>query len=221
MVAPMKSRVRKRLSSQDRRAKILTAAVHAFARNGYDSTKMDEIAARAHVTKPVLYDHFSSKQVLFRTVLEAIRDGLIAKGKSIVEAGDDPEQTFRRAVDAFLQFVEQEPDGARVLLTVPSGDPLAAKISRKVQAGASAGLAALLVMFMRESAPWRVQAATEFLKEGLHATAIWWLANPGPSREEIVDIITRLVWPGLQAGARSVGTRRKKRAADRTCGGDK
>ena len=217
----MQSRARKRLGPQERRATILSAAVHEFARNGYDGTKMDGIAARAHVTKPVLYDHFSSKQALFRTVLEAIRDGLIAKGKSIVAAGDDPEQIFRRAVDAFLQFVEREPDAARVLLTVPSGDPLAAKLSREVQAGASAGLRALLVTFMPESAPWRLRAATEFLKEGLHAVAIWWLANPGPSREEIVDVITRMVWPGLRTGARRVGTRRTRRGAGRTYEGDK
>jgi len=215
----MKSRVRKRLSTQERRAKILSAAVHAFARNGYDGTKMDSIAARAQITKPVLYDHFPSKQELFLTVLEGIRDGLIAKGKSIVEAGDDPEQTFRRAVDAFLQFVEREPDAARVLLTVPSGDPAAAKLSRKVQAGASAGLGALLVTVMPERAPWRVQAATEFLKEGLHAVAIWWLANPGPSRQEIVDVITRIVWAGLQARVRSSG--RTRRAAGRIYEGDR
>jgi AcrR family transcriptional regulator len=217
----MESRVRKRLSPQERRAKILSAAVRAFARDGYDGTKMDGIAARAQITKPVLYDHFSSKQALFLTVLEAIRDGLIAKGKSIVEAGGDPEQTFRRAVDAFLQFVEREPDAARVLLTVPSGDPLAAKLSRKVQASASADLGALLVTFMPESAPWRLQAATEFLKEGLHAVAIWWLANPGPPREEIVDVITRIVWPGLRTGVRSVGTQRKRRAVDQTYEGNR
>jgi AcrR family transcriptional regulator len=75
----MESSVRKRLSAEQRRAKILSAAVRAFARDGYDGTTMDEIAARAQITKPVLYDHFSSKQALFLTVLETIRDGLIAK----------------------------------------------------------------------------------------------------------------------------------------------
>jgi AcrR family transcriptional regulator len=210
----MESSVRKRLSADERRAKILSAAVRAFARNGYDGTTMDGIAKRAQVTKPVLYDHFSSKQALFLAVLETIRDGLIAKGKLIVAAGGDPEQTFRRAVDAFLQFVEQEPYAARVLLTVPSGDPLAARLSRKVQAGATASLGALLVAFMAERTPWRLQAATEFLKEGLHAVAIWWLANPGPSREEIMEVITRIVWHGLRVAPRSAGTRRKGRTVD-------
>jgi hypothetical protein len=110
---------------------------------------------RAQVTKPVLYDHFSSKQTLFLTVLESIRDGLIAKGRSIVEAGGDLEQRFRLSVDAFLEFVEREPEAARVLLTVPSGDAAAAKLSRKVQAGASAGLATLFHGGKRAVAPAR------------------------------------------------------------------
>ena len=195
----MVSRVRKRLTAEERRAEILSAAVRAFAVEGYDKTSMDRIAVLTKVTKPVLYDHFPSKKALFLTVLESIRDGLIAKGKVIAEAGDDPEQKFRRAVDAFLQFIEQQPDAARVLLTVPRGDAAAAKISREVQAGASAGIAALLAIVMPGSPPWRLQAAAEFLKEGLHAVAEWWLENPGPSREELVDVVTGLVWPGQLA----------------------
>jgi AcrR family transcriptional regulator len=203
----MESRGRRRLSAAERRAKILCAAVREFARDGYDSARMEGIAARAKVTKPVLYDHFSSKQALFLTVLESIRDRLIDRGKSIVDAGGEPEQKFRRAVDAFLEFVEREPDAARVLLTVPSGDPAAAKLARRVQAGASASLAVLLEVFMGEGPTWRLKAATEFLKVGLHAVAIWWLANPGPSREEVVDLITCMTWPGLRTGAGRVGAR--------------
>ena len=137
----MLSRSRKRLTAEERRAKILSAAVQAFAIDGYDKASMDRIAFLAKVTKPILYDHFPSKQALYLTVLDSIRDGLIAQGKAIAEAGDDPEQKFRRAVDAFLQFVERQPDAARVLLTVQRGDTAAAKISREVQAGASAGIA--------------------------------------------------------------------------------
>ena len=121
---------------------------------------------------------------------------MIAKGKAIAEAGDGPEQKFRRAVDAFLQFVEGQPDAARVLLMVPRDDTAAAKISREVQAGAAAGIAALLAAVMPGSPSWRRRAAAEFLKEGLHAVAEWWLENPGPSRKEIVEVVTGLVWSG-------------------------
>ena len=208
------SRVRKRLSAQERRAKILAAAISAFAREGYEKTTMDQIAAGANITKPVLYDHFPSKQALFQAVLETIRDGLIAKGRSIVAEDTDPADKFRRAVDAFLGFVEDEPAAARVLLTVPSGDPAAAQLARTVQIGASAGIAALLTAFMGARSPWQLRAATEFLKEGLHAIALWWLDNPGPTRREVADIVLEIAWVGLRGQAGSNGERKRK-AIDR------
>ncbi len=202
------SRVRKRLSAEERRAGILAAAVSAFARDGYDGTTMDSIAARAEITKPVLYDHFPSKQALFLAVLQSIRDGLIARGETIAKGDADPEQKFRRLVDAFLEFVEQAPDAARVLLTIPTGDPVAAKVSREVQAGASAGIAALLAGLMPDRTSWRLHSATEFLKEGLHAVAVWWLDHPGPSRPEVVDVVLDVAWLGLGTRAAAGGERR-------------
>lgn len=202
----MISRGRKRLSADERRAKILDAAISAFAQDGFDQTKMDRIAAGAMITKPILYDHFPSKLALYQAVLEALRDGLIAKGRSIMEEDGDPAEKFRRAIDAFLNFVEDQPLAARVLLTVPSGDPVAAEAARTVQLGASAGIATLLAGVMAAHLPWQVQAASEFLKEGLHAISLWWLDHPGPAREEITQIVLDLAWRGLRAQADSSGT---------------
>jgi AcrR family transcriptional regulator len=194
----MASRVRKRLGAAERREKILAAAIKALARQGYDNTSMDRIAAGAKITKPVLYDHFPSKQALYLAVLQSIRDGLIGRGHAIAETDGDPEEKFRRSIDAFLQFVEEEPDAARVLLTVPSGDPRAATVSRAVQAGATAGIAPLLAAFMPGSPAWQLHAATEFLKEGLHAVAVWWLDNPGGARAELVAMVMDIAWNGLR-----------------------
>jgi AcrR family transcriptional regulator len=93
MVA-MTSRAQKRVSAAQRRAKILEAAVRAFAAKGYNDTSMDRIAALAKVSKPVLYDHFASKQALFLSVLESIRDDLIARGRSIAESTEIRRKDF-------------------------------------------------------------------------------------------------------------------------------
>ena len=193
----MRSRVRKRLSNADRRQSILDAAVLSFAAEGYDATSMDRIAVRAKISKPVLYDHFSSKLDLYLAVLEHIRDGLIAKGNEISRAIDDREERFRRGVDAFLVFVEQQPDAARVLLTLPKGEAKAVQIWRKVQIVASMGISRLLVPYLADRPPWQLHAATEFIKVGLHAVGQWWLENPGPSREELVDAVMKIVWAGI------------------------
>ena len=59
------------------------AATRLFARRGYDRASMSGIAAGAGITKPVLYDHFASKEALFETLLRSIRDDLLAKGRAI------------------------------------------------------------------------------------------------------------------------------------------
>ena len=192
----MRSRVRKRLSNADRRQSILDAAVLSFAAEGYDATSMDRIAVRAKISKPVLYDHFSSKLDLYLAVLEHIRDGLIAKGNEISRAIDDREERFRRGVNAFLVFVKQQPDAARVFCRCERRTK-ADQIWRKVQIVASMGISRLLVPYLADRPPWQLHAATEFIKVGLHAVGQWWLENPGPSREELVDAVMKIVWAGI------------------------
>lgn len=185
----MKSSARKRLSAEERRATILDAAIRTFAAEGFDRTSMDAIAAKAGVTKPVIYDHFPSKGALFMSVLEAVRDDLLARGEAIAGAPMDVEGKRCAWIDAFFAFVEEQPDAARVLLVVPRGDPVAARVSSEIQAGASAGIARLLAPALPRREPWRIAAAAEFFKAGLHALAEWWLDNPGPSRADLVNIV--------------------------------
>ena len=198
----MKSRPRKRLTLDQRRNRILAAATRLFARQGYDGASMSGIAAAAGITKPVLYDHFASKEALFETLLRSIRDDLLAKGRAIGQSSASDELRFRSAVDAFFAFVEAQPDAAKILLIVPQGNPVTVKLSRDVQTGSHrCDLAALEILSSGRSEPGEYEAAGEFLKEGLHALAKWWLSHPGPSRDEIVDLVMKACWTGFR-GAR-------------------
>jgi AcrR family transcriptional regulator len=94
---------------------------------------MSRIAAAAGISKPVLYDHFPSKDAMFGTLLRSIRDELLAKGRAIGQSSASREDRFRSAIDAFFAFVETQPDAARLLLIVPHGDPVTVKLSRDVQ----------------------------------------------------------------------------------------
>ena len=196
----MKSRPRKRLTLEQRRLRILAAATRSFAARGYDGASMSEIAAAAGITKPVLYDHFVSKDALFESLLRSIRDDLLAKGREVAKSSADDQHKFRDAVDAFFAFVEQQPDAAKILLIVPQGNPVTLKLSRAVQQGATAAISSVLKSYLPPGAAWRYEAAGEFLKEGLHALAKWWLSNPGPRREEIVDLVMQACWQGFQNG---------------------
>lgn len=194
----MKSRPRKRLTLEQRRSRILAAATRIFAHKGYDGASMSGIATAAGITKPVLYDHFASKDALFETLLRSIRDGLLAKGRAIGQSSAGDDVKFRSAVDAFFAFVEAQPDAAKILLIVPQGNPVTVKLSRDVQQGATAAISQLLKSYLPAGGSWQYEAAGEFLKEGLHALAKWWLSHPGPSRDDIVDIVMKACWTGFQ-----------------------
>ena len=183
---------------EQRRSRILDAATRIFARKGYDNASMDEIATAAGITKPVLYDHFASKNALFETLLRSIRDGLLAKGRAIGQSSAGDDIKFRSAVDSFFAFVEAQPEAAKILLIVPQGNPATVKLSRDVQRGATAAISQLLKSYLPAGGSWQYEAAGEFLKEGLHALAKWWLSHPGPSRDDIVDIVMEACWIGFQ-----------------------
>lgn len=189
--------VRKRLQPAERRARVLAAALGAFARDGYRGAAMSEIAAAAGVTKPVLYDHFPSKQALFAAVLEGVRARLLGLSSEIATQPIDPESRFRLSVESFFSFAEEHPEALRVLLLVPKGDAEAEAVSAEVQAGASAAIAAMLAPYMAGAEPVRVAATTEFLKHGVHALAEWWLDHPETPKETLVDVVMRAAWTGL------------------------
>jgi AcrR family transcriptional regulator len=184
----------------ERRNRILAAATRIFARRGYEGASMSGIATAAGITKPVLYDHFASKDALFETLLRSIRDDLLAKGDAIGKSTISEELRFRAAVDAFFAFVQEQPDAAMILLIVPLGNPVTLRLSRAVQQGATAAISRLLKSCLPAGGTWQYEAAGEFLKEGLHALAQWWLNNPGPSRDEIVDLVMTACWTGFQKG---------------------
>ena len=71
---------------------------------------LNAIAKAAGLTKPALYDHFASKDVLFETLPCSIRDDLLAKGQVIGKSSTTEEHKFRATVEVFFAFVEEQSD---------------------------------------------------------------------------------------------------------------
>jgi len=193
-----------RLPAAERRARILRAAEQQFAARGYHATSMDDIAAAAGVTKPVVYDHFGSKLDLYVRLTEGIRDELTSLGAAAMAADAAPEQRIRNGVEAFFAFVEQRPEAARVLLFIPQGEPELVDAARVVQAGATSAIAAMLAGDPAlRAGERRLELYAEFMKQGIHALAEWWSQHPETPRAELVDAVMELIWSGLSAGYRS------------------
>ena len=201
----MSTTTRSRLSAPERRRRILSAAEQVFGARGYHDASMGEIAIAAGITKPVLYDHFASKHELYVTLMDGISRELTDRGAAAMAADASGEARIRTAIEAFFAFVEERPEAARVLLVTPFGERELADDARRVQAGASARLAALLAaepsfLAGARDRERRLELYVEFLKAGLHGLAEWWREHPEAARAELVDAAMGLTWEGLRAG---------------------
>ena len=79
-----------RLRAPQRRAVIETAAARLFAEHGYAGTRLDDVAAAAHVTKPILYRHFASKKALYLGLLVQHREQQLSIAPRAGSAADEP-----------------------------------------------------------------------------------------------------------------------------------
>jgi AcrR family transcriptional regulator len=194
----------KRLPAAERRELIEQAALAVFAERGFHGAAIDEIARRAGVTPPVIYDHFDSKLALHRRLLERTRDELLAMWTEEL-AGDLPaDQRVPRALDAWARYVQEHPYAPRMFFVETTGDPDIAAVHREIQAQARASLGLILSRepgaerLAGSSDPEALEMAAEVIRSGLTGLAIWWSEHPDVPRERIVATAINAVWLGFE-----------------------
>jgi AcrR family transcriptional regulator len=190
-----------RLGADERRATIVEAAGRAFGERGFEATRLDDIAAGAGVTKPILYRHFDSKQALYLALLERHRDDLETFAGAIPDAGTAQER-LRAVLALWLDYVEAHSYGWKMLFRDTGGGPTIAAARREVHARARAVLAGLIRSLAEASIPRpEVEPLAELMSMGMASLVLWWVDDPGVSRAAIIDAMAR-VWAGLLLGAR-------------------
>ena len=106
---------RGRLPRSARRAQLMEAAQSVFVESGYHSAAMDEIADRAHVSKPVLYQHFPGKLDLYLALLDLHTAEVPTLVRSALESTTDNSSRVAAAIDAFFAFVERKDAAFRLV----------------------------------------------------------------------------------------------------------
>jgi AcrR family transcriptional regulator len=94
-----------RLPRRARRAQLLSAALEVFVAQGYHAAAMDDIAERAGVSKPVLYQHFPGKLDLYLALLDQSCDQIISNAGRALESTDDNKQRVTATMHAFYDYV--------------------------------------------------------------------------------------------------------------------
>jgi AcrR family transcriptional regulator len=196
--------VKRRLPTAERRSLIVDAAGRLFGEQGYDAARLDDIAAAAGVTKPILYRHFADKQALYLALLERHRDDL-PSFTAAMPASATPEQRIRAVLERWVAYVEEHTYSWRMLFRDAGGGPEVRAFRAEVQAAAQAVLVGTVAALSPRPIPEReLEAVAELLRGGMAAVVLWWMDRPDVPREAIVDAITR-VWTGLLAPAGAAG----------------
>jgi AcrR family transcriptional regulator len=104
-----------RLPKLQRRQQLISAAREVFVSVGYHAAAMDEIAARAGVTKPVLYQHFASKRDLYLAILDEASRRFLRQMRAALRSTDDNQMRVYQTIRAYFQFIAHDDADYRLL----------------------------------------------------------------------------------------------------------
>jgi AcrR family transcriptional regulator len=188
----------RRLPKAERRATLVTAASELFAEHGYDYASLEELAARAGVTKPIVYRHFASKKDLYLELLAAHRDELLRTLAEGITAAGPLARRVPAAADAWFAYVEAHPFAWAMLFNDVTGDPEIRAFHATMRDTARAAIAGLLQAEPRLAlAPELIVPVAEMLRSAMTGLALWWLEHREVPRAALVDTITQTTWHGL------------------------
>ena len=200
----VKPQPRKRMSAATRRASIEAASTDVFAERGYRGASIDEIARRSGVTPPVLYDHFASKQDLYKQLLERHFADLRRIWRENFPGEAPARERVARSVDAWFAYIEANPFAGRMLFRDTSGDR---EIEAMHQEVAASSRAAIMGLFAAQPEVERVvgpeveeglEMAWIVMRGVLQGLAMWWYEHPGVPRKRVVATAMNTLWVGWE-----------------------
>jgi AcrR family transcriptional regulator len=193
-MAPRGSR-RTRVPAAERRALIVRAAGQRFARDGYAGTRIEDIAAAAHVTKPIVYRHFASKKALYMALLAKHEEDLPTFFESVRGSSGElpPDELIRAILEVWLDYVRENQHAWLMLFRDSSGDEEIQ--ARRLQVSRRAR--EVLAAFIAEQSGSRIPAeeiepTAEALTSGLAALALWWIDHPDVPKRVLVEAGARI-----------------------------
>jgi AcrR family transcriptional regulator len=186
-----------RLSAQERRSQLLDVAGGLFAELGFHGLSMGRLAEAAGVSKPVVYQHFASKRMLYLTLVEDATTELDFRVTQALTGTSDNRARVEGAISAYFDFVEDR--RFRLLFaTAELNDPEVRDIVERTMAGVASAVGRLIAADAGLS-----KSSANFLAAGVSALAVegasWWLQHDDLDKDEAARLLSRLVWRGLGA----------------------
>lgn len=189
---------RQRLSASARRAQLIDVGRVVFAKRGFEAASLEEIADRAKVSRPVLYEHFGGKEGLYAVVIDREMEYLVRRIAEAIATGS-PRERLEAAALAFLSYVKDHPDGFAILthdapVTTAGGGMSSLLNDVAERVGHVFAASFKNAGYDPKSAPIYAHALIGMVT----FVGQWWTETRKPSVEEVASHISALAWMGLR-----------------------
>ena len=187
-----------RLPRMARRRQLLDAAQEVFVENGYHAAAMDEIAERAGVSKPVLYQHFPGKLELYIALLDLHVEDMTTRCREALASTTDNKQRVQAAIGAFFDFVSSQGEAFRLVFEsdLRNVAPVRQRVERSLRESAE-----MISQVIQEDTGCSSDEA-HLLGVGLvgmaEVSARYWLSQHGTiPKDTATQLMARLAWRGI------------------------
>jgi AcrR family transcriptional regulator len=186
------------MTGKERREQLLDVGRALFAERGFDGTSVEEIASRAGVSKPVVYEHFGGKEGLYAVVVDREVQRLLDTFNHAL-TGDQPKLLLEQATLALLTYIEDDSNGFRILVREsPVGLERSGGFATIISDIASQVEHILAQQFKARGFETKLAGLYSQALVGMVAlTGQWWLDNRKPKRDEVAAHLVNLAWNGL------------------------
>ena len=193
-----------RLPRDERRAQLLVAALEVFTAAGYHSAAMDEIADRAKVSKPVLYQHFPSKLELYLAVLDLHIDSLVFAIQKAIASNRENSARVSATVEAYFGFINSEGEAFRLLFESDMNlEPQVRERLNRMTYDCAAAVSAVISIDTGLGKEESMMLAVGIIGT-VQATARHWLDRDGKiDRQRATELVMNLIWRGISGFPKS------------------
>ena len=185
----------------ERKAQLLRVARKVFGTKGFHGVSMEDVAREAGVTKPILYDHFSSKEALYLALLDADAQALETRIREALAAPTGNRERIRASFQAYFDFVDEHAEGVRMMMqeTVGTDDVFRSQVGR-VRDRIMREVSDLIVResqgrLDRDEADDVALALVGMVETSARLDP----GGPKEGRRRSVDTLVRLAWRGITA----------------------
>jgi AcrR family transcriptional regulator len=193
----VKHPARVRMTGKERREQLLDVGRTLFAERGFEATSIEEVAARAGVSKPVVYEHFGGKEGLYAVVVDREMRRLLDQITGALTAGH-PRELLEQAALALLTYIETQTDGFRILVRDSPVTSATGNFSSLIGDIATQVEHILAAEFKGRGFDTKLASLYSHALVGMVAlTGQWWLDARKPRKNEVAAHLVNLAWNGL------------------------